>query len=82
MKRRSVFWDAVLHGSTEKENAFKQPEWREVCLSNVKYLQSFTCVCDCDESPRSSLNDSLADMNVHIELLKADLNSVFQSYYL
>lgn len=56
-------------------------------LSNVKYLQSFTCVCNCDESPRSSLNDSHADMNVHLELLKADfyivvLNSVFQSYYL
>lgn len=45
MKRRSVFWDAVLHGSTEKENAFKQPEWREVCLSNVKYFKvSPVCV--------------------------------------
>lgn len=54
MKRHSVFWDSVLHGSTAKENAFKQLECREVCLSNVKYLQTFTCsccVCDCDESP-------------------------------
>ncbi len=47
-------------------------------LSNVKYLQSFTCVFDCDESPRSSLKDSHAYMNVHRTLESGFLYSGFE----